>query len=61
MGIRAIAAQKKAPQCGAIKIGRRSPSITFTQNHITLGSLNASISPAKASIGTQLQNTFLSP
>ena len=27
----------------------------------TLGSLNASISPAKASIGTQLQNTFLSP
>jgi len=27
----------------------------------TFGSLKASISPAKALIGTQLQNTFLSP
>jgi hypothetical protein len=27
----------------------------------TFGSLNASISPANASSGTQLQNTFLSP
>jgi len=32
-----------------------------TQTHITFGSLNASISPLNASIGTQLQNTFLSP
>src|SRR4051794_14524645 len=29
--------------------------------HITFGSLNASGSPANASIGTQAQNTFLSP
>ncbi len=27
----------------------------------TIGSLKASISPSKALIGTQLQNTFLSP
>ena len=35
-----------------VKWGRRQP---------TFGSLNASISPSKALIGTQLQNTFLSP
>jgi len=29
--------------------------------YATFGSLNASISPAKSEIGTQLQNTFLSP
>ena len=29
--------------------------------YATFGSLNASISPANASSGTQLQNTFLSP
>jgi hypothetical protein len=51
-----LRAIKKTPHRGVSSRSQRR-----LQSYITSGSLNASISPAKASIGMQLQNTFLSP
>ena len=52
-----VDAAKRNRRCPAdLREPKRSSS-----GYITFGSLNASGSPANSSIGTQLQNTFLSP
>lgn len=54
-GVRSRAPQKRPRACGAF---RQSPG---QMDYDTIGSLNASISPSYSLIGTQAQNTFLSP
>lgn len=49
---------RRSVNCGGA--GPRGPD-AMTKGYATLGSLKASISPSNALIGTQLQNTFLSP
>src|SRR6478736_2196808 len=55
--------KEKPRRSGAFRPGARERNADggAVPTYDTFGSLKASISPAKALIGTQLQNTFLSP